>query len=370
MNPFKYSDDQISEREFMIAFPSILIGVAILSLPGDVAKVTSFSDGWVSILVAGIAFTVITILAVRLTALFPDDSFLTYTSFLVSRPVAIGLTLVFVFLSITTVAYAVRSIAFIAQQYIFDQTPMDVLALSFLLIVVYAVSGTRAGIFRLNVLFLPIILFAFVIVGLFNLKWFEPSNLFPLFTSDWKEYFKGMKNTFGAFSGFGFVLFYFFLINKPTQITKKVIVGMSISIIFYLMIFLVSIGIFGNAVTGNLQFPTIELAKRVDIPGAILERIDAIVFTIWIMAIFNTAAVTYDIAVLLLNSIFTKTKKRIIVFTLSPLIFFLALFPQELDQVNKAGDVLSVFYIIFTCGIILCLLALAKVRGVKKNAQK
>jgi len=78
MNPFKYSDEQISENELMIALPSIIIGVSVLSLPSEVAKVTKFGDGWVSILLAGIIFTFFAILAAKLAALFPEKSFKSY----------------------------------------------------------------------------------------------------------------------------------------------------------------------------------------------------------------------------------------------------------------------------------------------------
>lgn len=370
MNPFKYSDEQLSQREFMFAFPSVLIGVAILSLPSDVAKVTSFSDGWVSIFLAGIIFTLLTILGLKLAALFPGKSFLTYTSFLISRPVAITISIILILLAIFTTAYSLRSVSFISQQYLFDQTPMEVLALAFLLVVIYAVSGSRAGIFRLNVLFLPIILLAFIFVVFFNIKWFEVNNLLPLFKSDISEYLHGIKNTFGAYGGFYLVLFYFTFINNPTKITRKIVFGMSIPIIFYIMIFFACIAVFGNAVTGNLTFPTIELAKRVDIPGAVLERIDALVFTIWIMAIFNTTTITLDIAVLLLTSIYKKVKKRIVVFILSPIVYYLSMFPQQINQVEVAGNFINIFHIFFTSLIIIGLFVIAKWRGVKNQGEK
>ncbi|MEI3611065.1 GerAB/ArcD/ProY family transporter [Pseudogracilibacillus sp. SO30301A] len=367
MNPFKYSDVQLSESEYVIALPSALIGVAVLSLPREVAKVTSFSDGWVSILLAGIIFTFIAIMGVKLAALFPEKSFLSYTSFLVSRPVAIGIAFINILIALFIVAFSTRALASISQQYLFEHTPMEVLALSFLLVVIYAVSGSRVGIFRLNVLFLPIILFAFLFVLLFNIKWFNAANVFPMFQSDLTDYLNGITKTFEAYVGFGIVLFYFVFIKNPANVTKKVTIGMSVTIAFYMIIFLGCISVFGNAVTGNMHYPTIELAKRVDIPGAILERIDAVVFTIWIMAIFNSTAISLDLGVLLLSSIFKKMKKRILTFILSPIVYFLALFPQQFDQARKIASLLSQFNIYFTCTMILGLFLIAKIRGVKSR---
>lgn len=367
MKPFKYSDEKIDEFELMIALPSAIIGVAILSLPREVANVTLYSDGWVSILFAGIFFTFVAVIGAKLAALFPNKSFYDYTTYLVTKPVAIGLVIINAIIGILLSAYSTRSIAYVSQQYLFDQTPMEVLALAFLLVVIYAVSGSRAGIFRLNLLFLPIILFAFLLVGIFNITWVDTENYFPLFQSSLPDYFKGMTKSVEAFIGFGIILFYVTIVRKPKNLTKAVVIGMSIPIIFYIFIFLMTIGIFGNQVTGNLELPTIELAKRVDIPGGILERIDPIVFSIWIMAIFNSTAILVDIVVFLLTSVFTNLNKRIFTFTLAPIIYYLGMFPQQIDEVKLISETISQFTTYFTVSLIIGLFIIAKIRGVRKE---
>jgi len=367
MNPYKYSDKYITEREFGFALPSIILGVAVLELPGEVASVTFHSDGWISILLIGIIFTLFALLAVKVALYFPNQTFFSYTSFLVTRPIAVVITIIFILNGIAISSYITRSLAYISQQYLFYQTPMEILALCFLLVVVYAITGERVGLFRLNILFLPIILFIFIFVGLFNIKWFEVENFLPLFKTNVTGYMKGMLKPFGAFYGFGIGLFYIFLIRNPKNLTSKVITGMSVAILFYLFIFLTSIGIFGNLVTSNLQFPTIEIAKRVDIPGGIFERIDAFIFTIWIMAIFNTVTIILDITILLLCSLFKKANKKMIAFILAPIIFYIGMFPQQTDQVKQASTFLSIFATSFSCFIIIMLFLVAKLRGVKRD---
>lgn len=370
MNPYPYSDKYISGIELGVALPSIMIGVTVLDLPSQIASVTSYSDGWISILLTGIFFTCFALLAVKVALYFPNQSFFSYASYLISRPVTITITVIYILVYIALGSYTTRSLAFISHQYLFDKTPIEILALSFLLVVIYAISGERVGLFRLNILFLPIFLFIFVFVAMFNIKWFEASNYLPLFQTDVKGYFKGMVKTFGAFSGFGIGLFYVCLIRKPKKLTKKVVTGMSIAILFYVFIFLATIGVFANPATSQLIFPTIELAKRVDIPGGIFERIDAFIFSIWIMAIFNTVTMMLDVALLLLCSIFKRANKKMIAFILSPVIFYLAMLPPQTDQVQKIGRFLSVFSTIFFCSMILVLYVMARIKGGKNIEQK
>lgn len=369
MNPFKYSDEKINDREFIIAVPSVIIGIGILSLPREIAIVTLFSDGWVSILLAGIIVTIFAIMATKVALSFPGQSFLSYTSYLVTKPIAFLFLAIIFLIAFVFSAYSTRYIAYISQQYLFEHTPMEAIALSFLLVVVYAVSGSRAGLFRLNLLFLPIILFIFLLVGILNITFIEKSNFLPLFKTDLKGYILGTKQSMTAFLGFEIVLIYAMLLKRPKKITRKIIIAMSIPTIFYIMIFLMTIGIFGNIVTANLEFPTIELAKRVDVPGGILERIDPFVFAIWTMAIFTTAAMMYDVCVFLLSSLFPKMNKKILTFILSPIVYYLSTFPLQLNQIKIVRDFIGEVSAICLMTIISVLFIMMKIRGGKKSEQ-
>src|SRR5699024_6923202 len=194
--------------EFMFAFPSIVIGVSVLSLPSDVAKVTEFSDGWISILIAGILATLLAVSCVKLALNFRKLSFIEYMSTLVTKPIATCIALYYVGISILVSASINRSVASIAQPFLFERTPLAVIALAFLLVVIYAVAGSRIGIFRLNILFLPIILFVFLFVGLLNIPMIESVNFLPLFQTNIKGYAKGLFGSIPAFSGFGLGIFY------------------------------------------------------------------------------------------------------------------------------------------------------------------
>src|SRR5699024_8577550 len=133
--------------------------------------------------------------------------------------------------------------------------------------------------------------------------------------------------------------------------------------LFYLFIFIASIAVFGNASTSNLQFPTVELAKRVNIPGGIFERIDAFVFSIWIMAIFNTISITLDLTIHFICSIVKKARRKMTAFILAPILFYLSMFPRTSDQIDQIVSLLNWLTIPVHCAVILVLFIVLKVRG-------
>ncbi|GAB3800390.1 GerAB/ArcD/ProY family transporter [Virgibacillus kimchii] len=366
MKHFEYADEKISEQEIMIAVPSIVIGVGILTLPSQVAEPTIGIDGWVSIVISGMLLVSVTWLIAKLAASFPNQEFMTYASALVTKPVAIILTILFSINGVMVSAYVVRSISDIAQAYLFERTPIEVIGLTFLLVVVYAVSGSRAGLFRLNMLFLPIILFILFTIVSFSVGIFEPENLQPFFQTDFHGFLRGIEESAISFVGFGILFFYISLVRNPEKAPKMAFFGMGLTVMIYIIVFIVTVGVFGNTAASNLFIPVIELAKEIKVPGGFFERFDSIFFVIWIMAIFNTMCMAFDATVFALKSVITVKKIKLILF-LSPLVFFTGMFPESYIEVQQFGTFLSYYGLGLTVGTALVLTIIHKIKGVKKN---
>jgi spore germination protein len=294
LKQFEYADEKITEKEILVAVPSILIGIGLLTLPADLTEFTIASDGWVAIIIGGSILTVIVWLIAKIAASFPNQEFITYASTLVTKPVAIILTLLFSIQGIFISTYVVRVISDIAEEYLFDRTPVEVIGLSFLLIVVYAVSGSRAGLFRLNMMFLPIISFIMFLVTVFSLGIFQVDNFFPVFKTDFSGYVQAVRASTLSFLGFYILFFYIALVRKPEKAPKMAVYGMSMTVIVYVITFFLTVGVFGNITTSELIFPVIEISKELEIPGGFFERFDSIFFVVWIMAIFNTMCMALD----------------------------------------------------------------------------
>ncbi|MEW9676096.1 endospore germination permease [Lentibacillus sp. L22] len=368
MKWFEYGDEKISHREILIAIPSIMIGVGVLSLPRDLAGETIGVDGWISLLISGGFIILITWLAARLAIRFPHQSFVSYSAKLLSKPVAVVVTFIFIVIALWLAALEVREISDIAKQYLFDRTPLEILSLTFLLVVIYAVSGSRAGIFRLNLMFLPIIIFIALAVIVLNIGWFRLDHLLPVFETSFTGYRKGIGSSLSPLMGFGMILlFYTSLVDRPKKVPRSAVIGTCIPIVLYIFLYITSIGVFGNSVTSNLIFPVIELAKVVDIPGGFFERFESIFFVIWIMAIFNTTVMALDIAVLALGNMFKNKSKITMVCILSPIVYVVAMYPEDLVGVASMGKYLGYVSIGFTTFITILLTIIAKLRKVRQK---
>lgn len=367
MKSFEYGDTEIGSKEMAVSVASKVIGVGILSLPRTVGEATQSSDGWISILLSGlIAILVVWVLA-HLPARFPKLSYYEYAALIVPKPVAQLFTWLFILYSLGFVAYEIRAIANISKQYIFNRTPVEFIALTFLLLIQYAVRGKRAGVIRLNMLFFPI---ALVVTGLtivFNIDNFEMPNLKPIFVTDWQGIGKGMLETVFSLLGFEVVLIYAALMQRPEQAPKAAASGMIFPVVLYLLIYLSCIAVFSQEGVTQIVYPTIELAKEITIPGQFFERFESLFFIIWNMAIFNTGCLAMDGAVNMLQSMYRSLRKITWLCILGPPVYLISMLGQSVTEFTVMGTINALLGIMGAVLIPLLLLGIASLRGVKTN---
>jgi spore germination protein len=362
---FEYGDEEIDSKEIMLGTASMVIGIGILTLPRLVARVTESSDGWMSILIAGILAIFLAWVAAKLASRFPQMTFITYTERIATKPVAIILTcLMFIYFFFFS-AYITRGIAIIAKQYLFDETPVEVIALIFILIITYAVAGSRVGLLRLNLLFFPIVLFFIVMLLSFSTGLVELKNLKPFFVTNWTGIFQGVKESIFSLLGFEIILFYISYMNRPKDAPKAAVIGVAIPVVLYLFTYLIVISVFAIEPTREVMYPTIELAKEVELPGQFFERLESVFFVIWIMTIFNTGSMAFDICILSISSIFKKAKKMTLIWALSPLVYMVSMMPQDIIEYSNFGKYVSYLGLVIVGIIPSTLLIIAKIRGVR-----
>ncbi|PIE93516.1 endospore germination permease [Bacillus fungorum] len=342
MKPFEYGDEEIGSRELGFAVSSTIIGIGALSMPRDIAMQTLFSDGWIILLVGGLICAFLGWFVTRVAILFPKQNFVQYTSEHLTKPVAYTISIILVLTFVALTAYEARKIAIISQTYLFSDTPIQLLSFFFLLVVVYGIAGSRAALLRLNVLFLPIVLIAIVLLSLLNINLMEINNLLPAFQTKVSQYAVGVKNSIFTFIGFEVAMFYAVMLNDtakkaPMAVAKAVMVN----VLSYILIYVTCISVFTYMTTRGLTYPTIELGKEIEIGGGFLERFDAIFFTTWIITIYNTTAMYYDVASLLFCAMFPKVKKHIFIFVSAPMIFVLNMLPGNLNTLSNYGTYLA-----------------------------
>lgn len=371
LKPFEYGDQEIGSRELAFAVSSTIIGIGALSMPRFVAKETLFSDGWIILLGGGLICAFLAWFVTKVAILFPKQNFVQYTSTYLTKPVAYGVSWVLLVTFSGLTAYETRLISIISQTYLFGETSIQWLSLFFLLVVVYGVSGSRVALFRLNMMFLPIVIIAILLLSLLNINLMKIENFLPVFQTEWKHYVTGIKDSVFTFIGFEVALFYAVMLNRRgKKVPFAVAKGVMVTVMSYVLMYMTCISVFTYVTTKGLTYPTIELGKEIEIGGGFLERFDAIFFTTWIITIYNTTVMYFDLAVLLFCSMFPKVPKHTFIFISAPLIFFVNMVPGEVEVLMKYGTYLAwidMGFVVVPTVLVFLIYTLKKRKGMKNE---
>lgn len=361
-----YGEKPLSSLEMGMTITSMLIGVGILTLPRSVATYTRSFDGWMSILFAGCVALLAGWLVSKVAVRAGNRAFLDYSAALVGRPVTYLIAALQFTYFLGFCSFETRAIANISKQYLFDRTPVEYISLAFILVVVYGVSGSRSALLRLNVLFLPSVLIMIMIVVSFGYRWFEPVNLKPFFVTPPIGIAQGAKEVIYSLLGFEIILYYIVFMERPEKAPKAVLSGIALTVFIYLVLYQLVIGIFSNIGAMNIVYPTIELAKEIQFPGNFFERFESLFFVIWIMTIYNTAAMGFDLANECLSFLFKKLTKRYRLVILAPIAYLICMIPGDMAEFSTLGTIIS--YMAMLSGILLPISLL--MFGGKKKEEK
>ncbi|MDF2835801.1 MAG: spore germination protein [Paenibacillus sp.] len=366
MNNWEYGDELIGQKELVFVISTLIIGVGILTLPRSIAQATQSSDGWISILFAGTLAMGFAWLAAKLTMKFHNRSYLEFAAYVGGRPTGYVIAIFYLLYYSAFTAYISRSVAELAKQFLFERTPLEVISVSFILVVIFAVSGSRTGLIRLTVIFLP---FVVVVTGIFLLlgtNLFEFSKLLPIFSASWSNLLDGSKEAVFSFLGFEVVLFYAGLTRQRSKAPKMAVFAVLIATVLYIFVYIFSIGVFSFEVTQNIMYPTIELAREVSVPGEFFERLESLFLIFWLVSTFATTSLSLDVSVLSFRHLMPLQKQKIL-YIITPIIFLISMAPQNIVQLSNLGVWISYSGLFGAIALPMIVLGLAKLREVRTH---
>lgn len=297
--------------ELSITLLSFIIGVGILTIPRSLAQELESPDGWISLALSGVIVMIFCYLYTRLQRNFVGMNILEYL-----KQGSIGkwgakiLAILFIIYFITLCSFEARILTVVVKMYLLDQTPSEVVAGCILLLTTYAVHKGVQGVIHLNLIFMPIIMLVIMGVLSFNIPEFDYDALRPVFSEGVSPVLLTLKNTLLSFLGIESIFFFMAYMKKSDLRSLPLNISLGIITILYILVTTFAYSIFSLDATKFITFPTIELAKEIEVPGAFFERFESLMMTVWIMTIFNTMTMCHFFAYSIFKKEFLPAKKN------------------------------------------------------------
>ncbi len=318
----------LSKVEIFFFIAQTQIGIGILSLPNTIQN-SAGSDGWISVLLAGVLLQLILFLYWLLLKRFPTLSYPQITTKLVGKYVGTLLNVVFYIYFILTASLVLLILVKLLKEWLLYVTPYWVIILLILLTCFYLAASRLHIVARFFVL-ISILLFG--LIGLSLLSFTLPmdlGNIFPLGETGLKNILIGThESIFLSFYGFEAVLFlYPYAIHKEGKFLKTIsLSNMFVTGITTYFVF-ICILIFNEELLSQVQYPVVYFLRALQFQ--ILDRVDLVFISLWIVPMMMSV-VTYLFLASKCLPLNENNHTRIISFN-SVLLFLLTVFAGKDD---------------------------------------
>lgn len=325
----------ITSKQLIFIILGSTVATGILSLPRSVTAVAGY-DGWISIILGVCVPLTSFFLIERLLRKFPDLTLVEITQLLFGKTIGFLLVLGFISYAVFFESVVLRVATEVTSTFALRQTPIAVTALLISIAVIYIAAKGAKTIGRLNELLFYILLLDFVLVVLALKTGIDFTNIMPIGGRGLFAIVKGIVPTAFAYEGVEILFLIYFMVDRKSEVLKAGAIAVFLSMIFYLLVTIVCLLVFGADSMKIFLWPTLALIKTIEMP--VIERLDFFFLAIWAGLAFRPVtnmcfAASYSLIQLLgLNK---EKYYPFAVIILTVLMYILALIPGDIVQVFK-----------------------------------
>jgi len=363
----KYANGEITALQSYIIIISIMIGTGILGLSRVVSDIAQ-QDAWISVLLNGIFISIIMAVIIHTVRKYPEDNFLQYISYLLSKPIAYLVTIAYIIYATLATATIIRFLLEMIRTWLLETTPMAILSLILVLTAVYMVKNGLTIVARFNeVLFFYLIVFILLI--LVALPETQLINLRPVGGSGIKSIIKGAIPSFYAFGGYEVILVYYtYISDKNTKILKYSVLSVLSVTLFYTITVASQIALFGPDELSRVLYPSMNYLRAVDFP--VFERMELFFTVFWSFTVIGTMGLQFFSGCLLSQIVFKTKKAATFAYIYAPIIFMLTLYPKNTPHLVELSSYIGYMNIFFGLILPLLLFIMSLIRGGKGSNEK
>ncbi|MGJ8753856.1 endospore germination permease [Clostridium botulinum] len=355
----------LSTSQTMVIIAGSMIGIGILSLPGNLTKV-AHNDGWIGVIIGSLYPFYMIICSF---IIFKDSSYQNINIVEISKIYFgkfFGNLLGFIF-TLQFLAYIIitaGNISNMLRVYLVLFLEQYKLAIPILLISVYTASKGIKTLGRINeIIFyasIPLILLTVVALKQGNIL-----NIKPILGTPISSILKASIEPVYSFVGIEIIFLIVPLMKDKTKIKNSFLKATGIIVFLYIWLSFVSIYYLGADIAKNLYWPTLSLAETIAIPG--ISNFKFVFMFLWSSIIFKTIANQNYFFYYSLSSVLKKIDPNI----LCLLVFvFTTIIVSRLDSfilLKKINKGISLFYLIFNLIFITSITIITLIKNGGKN---
>ncbi|NUU59294.1 GerAB/ArcD/ProY family transporter [Paenibacillus agri] len=337
----------ITTMQAVAVIVSTIIGIGILTFPRFMAEAGDSGAPMVTasgIFIAFIGFW----FTASVCRKFPNETLFIFSRRLVGAGLADFLTgLIVVFFAFSS-GITMRQFGEVCVSVIFKKTPIEAVILLMLLLGCLSIRRNIVKFTYIHAFYLPLILLPVLIIILVSLKEIDVLNLLPVTGNQLtpRKFTTGMLTSASLYQGTFILTLLVPFMKKPQKVMKAGASALLLIVSIYVLIVIVSVGMFGAQETLLLFYPTLETARSISLGAGLLERFDAIFIIVWVISIFTTIFSNFYMAAYAFKELARFQDHRLVASFLLPFIFGSSLLPDNVFQTYDIASATAMFGLI------------------------
>lgn len=354
--------NQITAKQLGIFILSAQVGLGFITLPATLVQEVGH-DGWIPILSAGLISTIAIVPIMSLLKRYSDQSIFEISRHLfgkfLGQTVNYILLLYLCFLMIAGFRYFTEFV----KLFTLEVTPGLAIALLIIIPTAYLTWYGLKALARFSSIIMVILVFILVLAFLV-LNRIRLTFLMPIGAADLTALIHSITPSLLPFIGLELAVFVYPYVSDKKNALKSVVAANLVAMIFFIIIFLVTTGLFGENLLKSQIAPLFNLSRYYRVP--FIGRVDLFFILLWFPLLEGTFRAYFFTTYNSLRRIFPFQNQKVFFGLFVALTILLSRIPADLVQVFKLAEIVSISGITTIAFLILCyLFSFIKKRGVK-----
>ena len=304
MNSMVYKNGKVSLRQALLIYIVMNGSFAIRIVPSYTAK-TAKEAAWLTPIISlGVSVLYLKILS-SVIKKSNGKSLVNIFNDILGKTFANSLCIIYLLWISFLDAYYLRMYAERIVSLTFPNIKLSFFILCMAGVIVYSLRSGIVVIARMNEIFFFIINVMFFIINIFILPQVEVKNLYPI---TYKSIIPVIKGSLIINAGWCYITFIFLFgdkINGKEKIYKTGLQAIFLMTFLTIQVIMIPLGLFGWSVVSKMPLPYATAIEEIKI-FRIIERFDAIVFSVWVLTDFILIVILAMISLHTLKQV-TKT---------------------------------------------------------------
>lgn len=346
---------KLGNFEAITAILIITISHSILTLPKAIISSTA-SAAILNIIYVSIIALAICLLICKLMNKFPGMDILDISEFLGGKFLKRIVGFLFLIYIAFIASTLLRTFANCLQVVYYPMTDLVFIIALFIIGISIACHLKFDTVFRSNIIIIPIAILSIIFLFVANTKYFNFSNIYPIFGNGIDATFiSGVSNIF-AFGGIAILYLLPSKLKNPNQFKRLSIISIIISSI-YLILTIASILLMFNTFSLSNELSPLYSAVRYIEFGTFFQRLDSLFLLIWILSFCCYLGTSINFSMNTFKKITNIKNSKLIIYPFVLLILACSLLPKnESITTFLETTVYKYIFMIFIIGFCLSLL--------------